>query len=358
MERMERMEKVKIGFLGCGHMGQLGHLQNYAMLDGCELVALADCQFKRAQMVAQAYSIARVYASMEELLDDREVEAVVAVQQPEHNVDVVCEVLNSGRHLLTEKPLCIYPENGRRLVDCAAANNKVHMVANHKRSDPATEYGLKVIKKWKASNEMGRMNYIRIAAPPGDWMNGAVGRGKPINSDEAPYKYIPEPVPAYMDKKAHDDYFGFVNYWIHQVNLMRFLLGEDFKLTFGDRSGLLLAVESDSGITGTIEMAIYNTTDSWHESAFVCFEKGYVDIRLPAPLASQRAGEVTVFTDNGGGGVYSSPALPNVGAMRNQAMNFIKAAKGEAPPPCPSSEALKDLEFSLDYINYMRKYRQ
>jgi len=223
-------------------------------------------------------------------------------------------------------------------------------VANHKRSDPAVEYAMKTIGAWKASGEMGAMRYIRITMPPGDWVGGATGNRKPITTGEPYPAYTPEAVPDGFDPSLAADYISFVNYYIHQVNMMRHLLGEDYKLAYADNSGALLATESVSGVSGVIEMAPYNTSDSWHESALVCFEKGYVYITLPAPLASQQAGTVTVFTDNGGGGVYTSPALPNLSAMRNQAMNFVKAVKGEIPPPCPSSEAVKDLELAMDYI--------
>ena len=351
------MSKVKIGFLGCGFMGQLAHLQNYAALDSCEIVGVTDVKQEQAKKVAAAYLIPKVYCCAEEMLRDSEIEAVVASQSFSNHVNVVEEVLSAGKHILTEKPLCVYPQNGRRLVECAAKNKKIHMVANHKRSDPAAEYAVKVIKSWKASGEMGKMNYVRITMPPGDWISGANGVNLPISTSEEYAKFTPEQIPEGVDPSIDKDYVSFVNYYIHQVNMMRFLFGEDYGLSFADKSGVLLAVESRSGVSGIIEMATYSTTDSWQESAMVCFEKGYVFFTLPAPLASQRAGEVTVFTDNGGGGVFTSPALPNLCAMRNQSMNFIKAVKGEIDPPCPSSEAVKDLEFALDYIYAMKKYK-
>ncbi|MHC1695241.1 MAG: hypothetical protein AB9835_08210 [Eubacteriales bacterium] len=119
---------------------------------------------------------------------------------------------------------------------------------------------------------------------------------------------------------------------------------------------MLLTVQSKSGVCGIIEMASYSTSDDWQEEAMVCFERGWVKVGLPAPLASQQAGKVTVFTDNGAG-VFTSPRLPNVHAMKNQASNFIKAIKGEKNAPCLSSEAVKDLDFAMDYVNFMKKYR-
>ena len=132
--------------------------------------------------------------------------------------------------------------------------------------------------------------------------------------------------------------------------MMRKIAQRDHLLsTVNHAAGVLLATESQSGITGIIEMSTYESTDSWQESAMVCFEKGYIFIKMFAPLAAQRSGEVEVFTDNGGGGIFTSPILPNISAMRNQAENFIKAVKGEIEPPCSSKDALKDLEFAASY---------
>ena len=348
------MQKVKLGFLGCGFMGQLAHMQNYAALDTCEIVAITDAKHEQAKKAAQAYFIPKVYASATEMLADPDIDAVVASQQYNNHVNIVCDVLNAGKHLLTEKPLCLYPQNGKRLVECAAKNKKIHMVGNHKRSDPATEYALKLINEWKASGEMGKLNYIRLSITHGDWICGSAGVNRPIVTSEENAAYTPEQIPDGVDPAISDKYNYFVNNYIHQVNLMRYLLGEDYRLAYGDRSGVLLATESVSGVPGVIEMDAFHSTNKWHEFAMVCFEKGYVRISLAAPLASQRAGEVTVFADNGGGGVFTSPVLPNISAMRNQAINFIKAVNGEIAPPCPSSEAIKDLEFAMEYFNFIR----
>ncbi|MCL2058280.1 MAG: Gfo/Idh/MocA family oxidoreductase [Oscillospiraceae bacterium] len=344
------MDKIKIGFFGCGFMGQLAHMSNYAALDTCEIVGVTDVKQKQAALVAAAYGIPKVYASARDMLADPAIVAVVAAQPFTNHVNIVCDVLNAGKHLLTEKPLCVYPQNGHVLVECAKANGMIHMVANHKRSDPAVEYAMGAIKAWKASGEMGALKYIRITMPPGDWVAGAASRGRPIITDEPGAAFAPEPLPHGFEPALADAYVSFVNYYIHQVNLMRHLLGEDYRLTYADKSGVLLVAESESGVSGIIEMAPYSTSDSWQESALVCFEHGYISIDLPAPLASQQAGKVTVFTDVGGKGSYMSPTLPNISAMRNQAANFIRAINGEISPPCQSYEALKDLEIAMEYI--------
>ena len=349
------MDKVKLGFLGCGSMGQRAHLRNYAQLkDICEVVAVADVKIEQAKKVASVYDIPTVYDKAEELLSNPEIEAVVASQQFSQHVNIAPMVLNAGKHLLTEKPVCIYADNAKEMIEAAKKNNKIHMIANHKRSDPATEYAVDIIRKWKETGEMGRMKYVRITMPPGNW---TANPDAPYITDEKVELLQGEAKLDSLDDDTARRYGGFVNYYIHQVNMMRFLLGEDYKLTFADKSGVLLAVESESGVCGTIEMDTYSTSDDWQEKMMICFQKGWVEVCLPAPLMSQTAGKVTVFTDNGSGGMFTSPRLPNLCAMRKQAMNFIAAVKGERTPPCEAVEAVKDLDIAMDYINYMKKYQ-
>jgi predicted dehydrogenase len=152
-----------------------------------------------------------------------------------------------------------------------------------------------------------------------------------------------------MDAAAFKEYTKFVNYYIHQVNLMRYLLGEPYRVTWADPSGVLLAGQSARGAACVIEMTPYRTTLGWQESALVCFEKGYVRLELPAPLAANRAGRVTVFRDPGEDAAPETraPQLPPVHAMRQQAANFLAAIR---PPPCGAEEALEDLRVARAYL--------
>jgi predicted dehydrogenase len=220
------------------------------------------------------------------------------------------------------------------------------MVGNHKRSDPATEYALDIINKWKKTGEMGKMTYVRISMPPGDWRKDA---DMPYMTDEPPQYVPPEPRPDGVDDVTRDKMVWFVNFYIHQVNLMRYLLGEDYQLTCADKH--FFSAVSESGVNCILEIEPYWTSIDWQEHALVCFEKGWIRIDIPAPLAMQLAGTVTVYENKGKDSCTSSPTLLNISAMRNQARNFIMAVNGEKPAPCLSSEAVKDLYIAEDYIN-------
>jgi predicted dehydrogenase len=227
------------------------------------------------------------------------------------------------------------------------------MVGYHKRSDPATMAAKAEIERLKMTGELGKLTYVRILMPAGDWVaNGFVD----LISVPGSYPDVERDPPASdMDAETYRRYTAFVNYYVHQVNLMRHLLGEPYRVTYAEPSGVLFAGQSESGAACTIEMSPYRTTLDWQESALVCFERGYVKLELPAPLASNRPGRLELFRDPGNGVTPETrvPQLPWIHAMRQQAMNFVAAIRGERKPPCEAAEALEDLRVARAYIRLL-----
>ena len=346
------MKPVRLGFVGVGKMGQAAHLKNYVTLDDCEVVALAELRSKQAALVARRYGVANVYAEISKMLEAEDLDGIVASQPFSRHAMLLPELYPHVRCILTEKPLAMSVEAGETLATTAATAGCTHMVGYHKRSDPATIHARGIIDAWRASGKMGAMKYVRILMPVGNWVAGGFTELLESGEDYAA-DLAGEPFPpAGMDEQTGKQYGAFVNYYIHQVNLMRHLLCEPYRVTYAENSGVLLAVESDSGIPGVIEMNPYRTTLDWQESALIAFERGYIKLRLPAPLASYRPGIVEVYTDPGDDAtpMRSIPALPWVHAMRQQAINFVRVCCGEMPPPCDAAEAVEDLRVARQYI--------
>lgn len=344
------MSKVRIGFVGVGGMGQCAHLKNYAVLPDVEIVAIAEVKEKLGKMVAERYGIPKVYTSHEEMLANEKLDGIVASQPFTRHGILVPDLLKAGVPIFTEKPIAGSIETGEKILKALADSGTWHMVGYHKRSDPATMYAKAEIERLKCSGDLGALRYVRLLMPAGDWVaNGFEGM---LVSDDPNPTFEWDPPAIDMDSDTYKKYEEFVNYYIHQINLMRYLLGEPYKVTYADPSGVLLAVQSESGIAGTIEMSPYFTTLDWQESAMVGFVHGYVKVELPAPLASNRPGRVEILRDPGNGATPETivPTLPWVHAMKQQASNFVKAIKGEAKPPCQAAEALEDLKVARDYI--------
>jgi predicted dehydrogenase len=287
------------------------------------------------------------------MLQNESLDGIVAAQPFDRHGVLVPELLKAGVPVFTEKPLAASFQVGEQIAAAVQASGTWHMLGYHKRSDPATMCAKAEIERLKTSGELGKMTYVRILMPAGDWVAG--GFNDLIRSTE-PYPTLErDPPPPDMDGATYRRYTAFVNYYIHQVNLVRHLLGESYEVTYADPSGVLLAGQSTSGVACTIEMSPYQTTIDWQESALVCFERGYVRLELPAPLASNRPGRVEFFRDPGEGAAPETvvPQLPWVHAMRQQAMNFVAAIQGKMQPPCEAQEALEDLRVARAYIRLL-----
>lgn len=348
------MNKIRIGFVGTGAMGQMAHLRNYVSLEECEVVAAAEIRQETARLVAARYGIPRIYKDHREMLAAEKLDGVVASQQFSRHALLLPGIYGRVKYVFTEKPLAVSVEAGEALARMACDTGTVHMVGYHKRSDPAVSYAKGVIEQWKKTGQMGAMKYVRICMPAGDWIAaGFTGR---LDAGDKAGDMPVEPRPADMDEATYKQYVSFVNYYIHQVNMMRHLLGESYEVAYAERSGVLLAVRSASGVAGAIEMTPYRTTIDWEETLLIAFEKGYVQVRLPAPLASNRAGTVEVFADPGNGVIPQRviPTLPWIHAMRQQAMNFVKVCQGKMTPPCDAAEAVEDLKVARDYVRMFR----
>ena len=341
--------KVRIGFVGVGNMGQCAHLRNYPSLPDCQVVAIAEPRPELARQVAARYGVPHVYPDADAMLASEQLDALVAIQPFDRHGSIVLPLYRHGLPILTEKPLASSVKTGEAMLEALKSGGSWHMVGYHKQSDPATVVAKFEIERLKATGELGAMRYVRITMPEGDWIAG--GFDDLIRTDEPVPISEPDPAAPDMDAATFARYVNFANYYIHQVNLMRHLLGEPYEVTHADRSGVLLTVRSQGGVTGVLEMSPYRTTVDWHESALVAFERGAVRLDLPAPLASNRPGEVEFFRDPGGKPPETiRPQLPWVHAMRQQAANFVAAIRGEAKPPCEAEEALEDLKVAERYV--------
>ncbi|MFP3902872.1 MAG: Gfo/Idh/MocA family protein [Armatimonadota bacterium] len=344
------MSRIRIGFVGAGQMGQCAHLRSYIAVPGCTVVALAELRPRLRDRVAARYGIENTYPHHRAMLDAENLDAIVAVQAFTRHGVLLPELLKAGVPVFIEKPLARSVSAGQRI--CAAADEAGTwiMVGYHKRSDPAVMWAKHRMEEIQKSGHLGSMTYIRLTMPPGDWIAG--GFEELIQTDEAVPDMQTDPPPEGMDETSRQRYETFVNYYVHQVNLPRHLLGESYTVTHVDPSGTVLVTRSASGIPGVIEMEPYKTSIDWNERALVCFERGYVDIALPPPLARNRAGRVEMFEDPGDDPPrITQPTLPPRDAMRQQAQNFVHAVAGKMAPMCRATEAVEDLYVAEQYVN-------
>jgi predicted dehydrogenase len=137
------MDNLKAGVVGVGHIGK-NHARVYSELDCATLTAVFDVDLRAAQEIASKHNV-RAAASLEEFASLVDV-ATIATPTPFHH-EIGMQLLQSGIHLLVEKPITTTTEQARALVDCARATNRILQVGHIERFNPVMSTFEKELKK-------------------------------------------------------------------------------------------------------------------------------------------------------------------------------------------------------------------
>ena len=340
------MRTVKMGFVGAGFMGQLAHIANYAQINGCQLVALAEGRHELARKVAERYHIERVYPSHRELADDPDIEAVVAVLPYALNYPVVADLLAAGKHVLTEKPMANSVEEADELIALAEANKVHYEVGYMKRHDTGVDLAKGVIEDFTTSQCFGPVQMARAWCFGGDWTYGI---GDPVQTDEPvpDYGYHGEGPPKWMSPEQCQLFERLLNIDSHLTNLLRYLAGEDYSIDNIDwrpERPFVMSGWSGSGVHCLFEGGDL-PAPRWYEGIEFYFTEAVVRIIPPPPMARQTRAEVTIY-EMGSSPQLRHPIAHPSWAFLEQAKYFLKLVRGEVPPRCPASEAAKEVKLA------------
>ncbi|MGC1837715.1 MAG: Gfo/Idh/MocA family oxidoreductase [Candidatus Acidiferrales bacterium] len=117
-----------IAIIGAGGIINYAHLPAYKKA-GFRVVGITDRNREAAESTAKQHAIPKIYASVEELLADRDVEIVDVAVYPAGQLEVVEKVTAAKRHLLCQKPFADEYAKAVRSVELAEAA-KVKIAVN------------------------------------------------------------------------------------------------------------------------------------------------------------------------------------------------------------------------------------
>ena len=110
-----KQEKIKVGVIGVGHMGEY-HVQKYKALSTVDLVGIVDVNPERAKEIALRYGT-KAFNDHEELLT--RVDGVSLAVPTDSHYQVAKDILRHDVHLLIEKPLTYTLEPANSLINMA-----------------------------------------------------------------------------------------------------------------------------------------------------------------------------------------------------------------------------------------------
>jgi predicted dehydrogenase len=106
------------GIIGAGSIVDVAHLPAYREA-GLEVVAIVDRDTDRARALADRHGVARVHATIDDLLDDEDVAVVDIAVPASFQPEIAIRALEAGKDVICQKPLALDLGAARRIVDRA-----------------------------------------------------------------------------------------------------------------------------------------------------------------------------------------------------------------------------------------------
>jgi predicted dehydrogenase len=111
------MKPVRTGLIGCGMISDI-YLHNCReIFKITDMIVCADIDMGRAKKKAEKYHLA--VCSVEDLLDDKNVDAVINLTAPTAHAEISKKILTAGKHAYSEKPLAVVLQDGEELYQMA-----------------------------------------------------------------------------------------------------------------------------------------------------------------------------------------------------------------------------------------------
>lgn len=122
---------LKAGIIGLGRMG----VSHFAIINSHpEVEVKAVCEPSRFVTTAvEKYAGLSCFKDYKKMIDTAELDCVLITTPTKFHFEMVNYAIEAGLHVFVEKPFCLSPQDGKRLVERAAEKKIVNQVGYHNR---------------------------------------------------------------------------------------------------------------------------------------------------------------------------------------------------------------------------------
>jgi predicted dehydrogenase len=345
------VERLRTGVVGCGLVAQVMHLPYLQELaDRYEVRALCDISPSALAHAGTRFPEARRHTAVEDFLAE-ELDAVL-VLTPGSHAPAAIAAAETDRHVLVEKPMCINPEEGRRMIDAAAASGVVLMVGYMKRYDPAYEH-------LHATLDREGLTYARLTTLESPFepyvAHLPLSRGASdadgellagLAADDAARVELALPAHDELTQRVYRTIL--LDSMIHELNAARGLLGEPDTLHFARFAGDGTSVTTSLSFGGVECAAVWVDLPgiARYEQDWAFYgPAARASLRFPSPFLRS---EPTQFVLEGGelGTAHAWEAVHTVSydeAFKRELIEFHAAAREGRPPRTDGEDGLRDV---------------
>ncbi|MER9938369.1 Gfo/Idh/MocA family oxidoreductase [Mesorhizobium sp. M0088] len=231
-----RSHRIRIGIAGAGLWAERAHVPSFSRLPEMDIVAVADPDQNRAASLADRVSGCKVYRDAHTMLSAG-LDAIIIATPEDTHYAVARAAIESGVHVLCEKPLARTVDEARELSELAARSNVITRIGFVLRYSPA----MRQLKRLVDSGYTGKIHSF-------------------VFSNNFPQFFFPnEPFHWVMDA-ARTGGGAFMEYGCHGLDLARWLVGEIDEIC---ASAVTLVTERADPVSGAMRTITVDDVCSW-----------------------------------------------------------------------------------------------
>lgn len=152
------MKNIKWAMIGCGAVTEKKSGPGLYKSKNSELLGVYDENISRAKDYAKRHNISKVYENVDEIMNDKNVDAVYLPVPPKYHKDYTILCLKNSKIPYVEKPLALTFEEGKEILDLSSKTKIPVYVAYYRR---AMEKYL-FIKEIIDSGKLGKISTIQL----------------------------------------------------------------------------------------------------------------------------------------------------------------------------------------------------
>jgi predicted dehydrogenase len=304
------MDRLRVGVVGVGVMGR-HHARVYSQMGGVSLVGVSDVSLESAEKVASQYKT-KAFGDYRDLIKAGVDAVTIAVPTTLHR-NIALDFIDNGVHVLVEKPIADTLEAGREIIQRAKEKDVKLMVGHIERFNPI----IPVLKKSIESSKVISISITRVGPLP----------------------------PRIKDVGV------VVDIGVHDIDLIRYLTGSEFKKIFSLAQASVAAKEDIAMLSFVMDNGVLaHITTDWltpykvREISISTKEKF-----IRGNFITQKVSEYSSWENSSY--IVKDLFVPFGEPLMLEQQAFVKSIRDNTPVPVSGEDGLKALEVALKCLD-------
>lgn len=161
---------IRMGVIGYGGAFNMGKVHfDQAINAGIKPAAVCDLDKARTEQAKADYPDIETFNNVEDFLTKAPVDLVTVITPHNTHADLCIQAAKAGKHVITEKPMCITADEATRMIDASKAAGKMLSIYHNRRWDGDFMAIRKTIESGAIGDIFSLEAYMGGYGHPGKW---------------------------------------------------------------------------------------------------------------------------------------------------------------------------------------------